>query len=152
VTETDPGLILLVEDDVDDEALMLRALRKLGMRTEVVTARSGEDALDFLFGAGAHAGRDPWAVPRVVLLDLQLPKIDGTEVLRRIRADERTRLFPVVMLTSSREQADIRQCYRMGANSYVRKPVDFAEFSQLVRVLAAYWLLHNERAALGPLP
>jgi len=137
-------IILLVEDNADDEALTLRALRKNNIRNEVVVARDGAEALDYLFGAGAHAGRDINIMPALTLLDLKLPKIDGLEVLRRIRADERTKLLPVVILTSSKEDQDLINGYNLGANSYIRKPVDFAQFTEAVRHLGLYWLILNE--------
>lgn len=136
--------ILLVEDNPDDEALTLRALSKNRLANGVVVARDGADAVDFLFGTGAHAGRDVKDIPEVVLLDLKLPKLDGFEVLRRIRADERTKTLPVVILTSSKEERDIVQGYRDGCNSYVRKPVNFDEFVDAARQLGLYWLLLNE--------
>jgi CheY-like chemotaxis protein len=137
-------VILLVEDNPDDEALTLRALRAAGVRYEVVVARDGVEALDYLFGTGRHAGRDIGLLPQVVLLDLKLPRLDGLEVLRRIRSDERTRLLPVVILTSSTEDRDRIEGYRLGANSYVRKPVDFGQFAEAVRQLGLYWLLLNQ--------
>ena len=137
--------ILLVEDNPDDEALTLRALSKNKLANGVVVARDGAEAVDFLFGTGAHAGRDVDDIPEVVLLDLKLPKLDGFEVLRRIRADERTKTLPVVILTSSKEERDIAQGYRDGCNSYVRKPVNFDEFVDAARQLGLYWLLLNER-------
>ncbi len=137
-------IILLVEDNPDDEALTLRALRHHNVRNEVVVARDGVEALDYLFGTGAHAGRDITIMPEVVLLDLKLPKQDGLEVLRRLRADDRTKLLPVVILTSSNEEQDIIKSYSLGANSYVRKPVDFVQFAEAVRQLKLYWLLLNE--------
>ena len=137
-------MILLVEDNPDDEALTRRALGKNNIQNEVVVARDGAEALDFLFCTGAYAGRDSGAVPEVVLLDLKLPKIDGLEVLRRLRADERTRLLPVVILTSSKEDQDLANGYRLGANSYIRKPVDFEQFVEAVRQLGLYWLVLNE--------
>ncbi|HWP34686.1 MAG TPA: response regulator [Thermodesulfobacteriota bacterium] len=137
-------LILLVEDNPDDEALTLRALKKHNIANEVVVARDGAEALDWLFGTGAHAGRDPRILPEVVLLDLKLPKVDGLEVLARIRADARSRRLPVVILTSSNEERDIVESYDRGANSYVRKPVDFAQFAEAVRQLGLYWLVLNE--------
>ncbi len=136
--------ILLVEDNPDDELLTLRALKKQNITNEVVVARDGEEALDYLFGSGPYAGRDLSVVPQLILLDLKLPKVDGLEVLRRVRADERTRLLPVVILTTSREQQDLLQGYGLGANSYVRKPVDFDQFAEAVRQLGLYWLLLNE--------
>jgi two-component system, response regulator len=136
--------ILLVEDDHDDETLTLRALRKSGVRHALVVARDGVEALDYLFGTGRHAGRDLGLMPLVVLLDLKLPRLDGLEVLRRIRADERTRLLPVVILTSSDEERDRLEGYRHGANSYVRKPVDYDRFAEAVRQLGLYWLLLNQ--------
>jgi two-component system, response regulator len=137
-------VILLVEDNPDDELLTLRALRKNGVTGEVMVARDGVEALDYLFGTGAHAGRDTSVMPQLILLDLNLPKIDGLEVLRRLRADERTRLLPVVILTSSREQSDMLEGYGLGANSYVRKPVNFEQFVRAVEQLKLYWLILNE--------
>jgi two-component system, response regulator len=136
--------ILLVEDNPDDEALTLRALNKNKLANGVVVARDGAEAVDFLFGTGAHAGRDVNDLPQIVLLDLKLPKLDGFEVLRRIRADERTKVLPVVILTSSKEERDVAQGYRDGCNSYVRKPVNFDEFVEAARQLGLYWLLINE--------
>ncbi len=137
-------IILLVEDNPDDEALTLRALKKNNIKNEVVVARDGVEALDYLLGAGKHAGRNVNDLPQVVLLDLKLPKVDGLEVLRRIRADERTKLLPVVILTSSKEDQDVIAGYRLGANSYVRKPVSFDEFLEAARALGLYWLLLNQ--------
>ena len=137
-------VILLVEDNPDDEALTHRALKKNNIGNEVVVARDGAEALDYLFGTGAYEGRDTSIVPQVVLLDLKLPKVDGLEVLRRLRAGERTKLLPVVVLTSSREQQDLVDSYDYGANSYIRKPVDFAQFVEAVRQLGLYWLVLNE--------
>lgn len=137
-------VILLVEDNADDEALTLRSLRQNNIQNEVVVARDGVEALDFLFGTGKHADRDVRVLPQVVLLDLKLPRVDGLEVLKRIRADERTRLLPVVILTSSNEEQDLVNGYGLGANSYVRKPVDFGRFSEAVRQLGLYWLILNE--------
>ena len=136
--------ILLVEDNPGDEALTLRALKKNNIRDEVVVARDGVEALDYLFGTGTHAGRDPADLPQVMLLDLKLPRLDGLEVLKRVRGDERTRRLPVVILTSSREESDMVRGYDLGANSYVRKPVDFTEFLESVRQLGLYWLILNE--------
>ncbi len=140
----EPKIILLIEDNPDDETLTLRALKNHNIRNEVVVARDGVEALDYLFGMGSHAGRDTRVMPQLVLLDLKLPKVDGLEVLRRIRADERTRLLPVVILTSSGEERDLVEGYSLGANSYVRKPVDFLQFSRAVQQLGLYWLLLNE--------
>lgn len=137
-------VILLVEDSQRDEELALRALRKNNIKNEVVLARDGAEALDYLFGTGAHAGRNTAELPAVVLLDIKLPRIDGLEVLRRLRADERTELLPVVILTSSNEEKDRLEGYISGANSYVRKPIDFSEFAEVVRQLGLYWLLLNE--------
>jgi CheY-like chemotaxis protein len=137
-------MILLIEDNPDDEALTLRALTKNNIQNEVVVAHDGVEALDFLFGTGLHAGRDLSVVPKVILLDLKLPKIDGLEVLRRLRADKRTQLLPVVILTSSIEDQDRLSGYNLGANSYIRKPVDFGEFVEAVRQLGLYWLILNE--------
>jgi len=140
-------LILLVEDNKDDEDLTLRALKKSHIANEIVVVRDGAQAIDFLFGTGAHAGRDLSILPQVVLLDLNLPKLNGLDVLRRIRADERTRLLPVVVLTSSKEDEDIINSYALGANSYVRKPVDFKQFVDAVGSLGLYWVLWNQPAA-----
>jgi len=137
--------ILLVEDNADDEALTLRALKKSNILNEVAVARDGAEALDYLFAAGAYAGRSASNLPQVVLLDLKLPKVDGLEVLRRLRSDERTKLLPVVILTSSKEETDIINGYEFGCNSYVRKPVDFVEFAESVRQLGLYWLVLNEQ-------
>jgi two-component system response regulator len=137
-------VILLVEDNPDDEALTLHALEKNNINHTIVVARNGAEALDYLFGTGAYAGRDPHDLPLVVLLDLKLPKIDGLEVLRRIREDERTQLLPVVLLTSSNEEEDRLKGYMLGANSYVRKPVDFDEFVRAAGQLGLYWILLNE--------
>jgi len=139
-----PGAILLVEDNPDDEALTVRALKKNNITNDLVVARDGAEALDYLFGTGAHAGRDPQNLPRVVLLDLNLPKVDGLEVLKRVRADPRTRLAPIVVLTSSKEESDMVESYGRGANSYIRKPVDFVQFVEAVRQLGLYWLVLNE--------
>ena len=139
-------MILLVEDNRDDEALTLRALKKNNIKNEVVVARDGVEALDFLMGTGSHAGRDLSVMPQVIFLDLKLPKVDGLEVLRRVRAHERTRLLPIVILTSSNEEQDRINGYGLGANSYVRKPVDFAQFIEAVRQLGLYWLILNEPA------
>ena len=136
--------ILLVEDNPDDEALTLRAFAKNGIPNPVAVARDGVEALDYLFGTGPHEGRAKALLPAVVLLDLKLPRIDGLEVLRRIRAHERTALLPVVVLTTSKEQQDILEAYRLGANSYIRKPVDFERFIQAVGQLGVYWLSLNE--------
>jgi two-component system response regulator len=137
-------VILLVEDNPDDELLTLRALRKNNVLNEVVVARDGVEALDYLFGTGEYAGRDTGVMPQLILLDLKLPKIDGLEVLKRLRADERTRLLPVVILTSSREQQDMLDGYGLGANSYVLKPVNFEQFVQAIEQLKLYWLILNE--------
>ncbi len=142
-------VILLVEDNPDDELLTRRALKKNNIGNEVVVARDGVEALDYLFGTGVHEGRDLSELPQVMLLDLKLPKIDGLGVLRRVRADERTRLLPVVILTSSREQQDLVDGYGCGANSYIRKPVDFAQFIEAVRQLGLYWLVLNETPQSG---
>jgi len=136
--------ILLVEDNPDDADLALRALKKNKILNDVVHARDGVEALDYLFGTGAFQGRNVEDLPAVVLLDLKLPRIDGLEVLRRLRADPRTRITPVVILTSSKEDRDIVEGYSSGANSYIRKPVDFAQFTESVRQLGLYWLVLNE--------
>ncbi len=137
-------VILLVEDNPDDEALTLRAFKKNNIKNSVVVAHDGAEALDYLFGAGRHGGRDVTDLPQVMLLDLKLPKVDGLEVLRRVRETEHTRLLPVVILTSSREEQDLIAGYRLGCNSYVRKPVNFDEFVEAARQLGLYWLVLNE--------
>lgn len=137
-------VILLVEDNPDDEALTVRALKKSNVVNEVVVAHDGVEALDYLFGEGVYAGRDVTQMPQVVLLDLKLPKLDGLGVLRRLRADLRTRLLPVVILTSSNEGQDRVNGYGLGANSYVRKPVDFDQFVIAATQLGLYWLVLNE--------
>lgn len=139
-----PKIILLVEDNPDDEALTLRALKKNNILNEVIVAHDGAEALDFLFATGSYTGRDIHIMPQIILLDLKLPKIDGLEVLRRLRADSRTKLLPTIILTSSSEETDIINGYNLGANSYVRKPVDFAQFVEAVRQLGLYWLVLNE--------
>jgi len=136
--------ILLVEDNPDDEALTLRALKKNNIMNEVVVARDGAEALDYLFSRGAQTNRDPRKQPAITLLDLKLPKVDGLEVLRQIRANPSTQLLPVVILTSSKEEQDLINGYRLGANSYIRKPVDFSQFMEAVRSLGLYWLVLNE--------
>jgi two-component system response regulator len=139
-------IILQVEDNPDDVELTLRAFARSKIAGEIVVARDGEEALDYLFLTGRHADRPPEAVPEVVLLDLNLPKLDGLGVLRRMRADERTRRLPVVVLTSSNEESDVAGSYDLGANSFVRKPVDFGEFVEATRLLGLYWLELNEPA------
>ncbi len=136
--------ILLVEDNPNDVELTLHALKKNKITNYVHIARDGAEALDYLFAAGAYAGRNANQRPKVILLDLKLPKVDGLEVLRRIKADERTRTIPVVVLTSSREERDIVDSYTLGVNSYITKPVDFEQFTEAVRQLGLYWLLLNE--------
>lgn len=138
------AIILLVEDNPDDEVLTLRALRKHNIGNKVYVARDGAEALDFLFCLNQYADRDPHELPQLILLDIKLPKIDGLEVLRRIREDERTSLLPVVILTSSKEQQDLVEAYRNRANSYMRKPVEFTEFAEAVRELGLYWLVLNQ--------
>jgi two-component system response regulator len=136
--------ILLVEDNANDEYLTLRALKKYNVANDVVVARDGVEALDYLFGTGTHTGRDTRETPLVVLLDLKLPRVDGLEVLRRVRGDERTRLLPVVILTSSNEERDVINGYKLGTNSYVQKPVDFTAFMDAVGQLGLYWLMLNQ--------
>jgi len=145
-------IILLVEDNPDDEELTIRALRKNGIANDLVVARDGVQALDYLFGRGEWAGRDMKNMPAVVLLDLKLPRVDGLEVLEKMRADPRTELVPVVVLTSSREEQDILKSYSLRVNSYVRKPVDFTEFTDAVKHLGMYWLLLNEIPPRGAAP
>ena len=137
-------IILLVEDNPDDEELTLRALKHNHISNEVIVVRDGGEALDYLFATGKFTGRDPTQHPQVILLDLKLPKLSGLEVLERVRADERTKLIPVVILTSSSEEEDIINGYKLGANSYVRKPVDFKGFTEAIRQLGLYWMLINE--------
>ena len=137
-------MILLVEDNRDDEALTLRALRKNRITNEVVVVRDGAEALEYVFGTGRYEGRDTTAMPDLILLDLKLPKVDGLEVLRRLRADQGTRSLPVVILTSSAEEQDVLKGYGLGANSYIRKPVDFDEFMEAARQLGVYWLVLNQ--------
>jgi two-component system response regulator len=137
-------MILLVEDKRNDADLALRAFAKSKIVNEIVVVRDGQEALDYLFAMGAHSGRDATRMPQVVLLDLKLPKVDGLEVLRRLRADERTRRLPVVVLTSSKEESDVVSSYDLGANSFIRKPVDFLEFVDAARQLGQYWLTLNE--------
>jgi two-component system response regulator len=136
--------ILLVEDNPDDEELTRIAFKKSHIANDLVVARDGVEALDYLFGTGAYAGRDLGIMPSVILLDLKLPKVDGLEVLRALRANERTRRIPVVVLTSSKEQEDVVESYNLGANSYVRKPVDFTQFMEASKQLGLYWLVLNE--------
>jgi two-component system response regulator len=141
-------IILLVEDNPDDEALTLRALRKNNVENEVIVARDGAEALDFLFCTAAYVDRDPNNIPEVILLDLRLPKVDGLEVLRHIRANERTKLLPVIVLTSSNADQDLVDSYHFGANSYIRKPVDFIQLIGAVRQLGLYLLVLNEATQL----
>lgn len=136
--------ILLIEDNPDDEALTMRAFKKSHLANDVVVARDGVEALDYLFGTGAYEGRDVSDKPHLILLDLKLPRLDGMDVLKRIRSDERVNLIPIVVLTSSREQEDLIRSYALGANSYIRKPVDFNQFVHAVQQLGLYWLVLNE--------
>jgi two-component system, response regulator len=142
-------LILLVEDNPDDVLLTQRAFERSSVPNEIIVAQDGQEALDFLFAEGTHAGRDSGIMPGVVLLDLKLPKVEGLEVLRRLRADPRTRRLPVVVLTSSNEESDLISTYDLGANSFVRKPVDFAAFLEAARQLGLYWLHLNEAPPPG---
>jgi CheY-like chemotaxis protein len=141
---TKDKVILLVEDNPDDEALAIRALKRHHVGNEIIVAHDGVEALDYLFGKGLYEGRDVSLKPSVVLLDLKLPRIDGLEVLRQVREDDRTRLLPVVVLTTSSEEQDLLDSYSLGCNSYIRKPVDFIQFSEAIRQLGMYWLLMNE--------
>ncbi len=143
----DKQTILLVEDNPDDVALTLRAFKKSNILNKVVVANDGAEALDYLFATGKYTGRDTNVMPQLILLDLKLPKLDGMEVLRHMHADNRTKLLPVVILTSSKEEQDVVDGYNLGANSYIRKPVDFSQFSEAIRQLGLYWLVLNE-----PLP
>jgi two-component system response regulator len=136
--------ILLVEDNASDEKLTIRAFKKSNVSNDIVVVRDGAEALEYLFGTGRHDGRDTHILPEIVLLDLKLPRVDGLEVLRQIRADDRTKLLPVVVLTASREEEDVIRSYALGANAYVRKPVDFAEFADAAKTLGLFWLLLNE--------
>jgi len=142
-------IILLIEDNPDDADLTLRALKQHNILNEVVLARDGAEALDYLFGTGTYAGRDTRQVPQLVLLDLNLPKVSGLEVLRRLRDHDRTRFLPVVVLTSSNEEQDLIAAYQNHANSYIRKPVDFVKFAEAVRLLGLYWLVLNELPPMG---
>lgn len=144
----DPIEILLVEDNPNDVELALHALKKNNLTNHIHVVRDGAEALEFLFGSGSYAGREINHAPKVILLDLKLPKVDGMEVLRRIKSDQRTRSIPVVVLTSSREERDIVESYRLGVNSYITKPVDFEQFTEAVRQLGLYWLLLNQPPVL----
>lgn len=146
-----PKVILLVEDNPDDEELTLMALAKNNILNEVVVARDGVEALDYLFGEGPTSFAKRHVMPAIILLDLKLPKVDGLDVLKRIRAEEQTRMLPVVVLTSSREDRDLTESYALGCNSYVRKPVDFAQFVEATRQLGLYWLLLNESPPVKPM-
>ena len=147
----DQRVILLVEDNADDEALTLRALKSHNILNPVVVARDGSEALDYLFARGAHAGRNPLELPAVMLLDLRLPKVEGLEVLRQVRANDVTRLLPIVILTSSKEDQDLVDGYRFGCNSYIRKPVSFEQFRSTVQQLGLYWLVVNQAPPLPSL-
>lgn len=137
-------VLLIVEDNPTDEKLTVRAFTKHNIANQIVVVRDGAEALDYMFGTGPYAGRDVRVLPAVILLDLRLPRVEGLEVLRRIRDDERTTLVPVVILTASKEEEDVLRSYQLGANAYVRKPVDFAEFAEAARTLGLFWLLMNE--------
>jgi len=137
-------IILLVEDNASDEALTLRALKKSNIVNQVIVARDGVEALDYLFATGSYAGRDPEVMPQLILLDLKLPKVNGLQVLQRLRQDDRTRRLPVVIFTSSNEEEDLLNSYNLGANSYVRKPVEFEQFLEATRQLGLYWLVLNQ--------
>ena len=140
----DSKAILLVEDNQADEDLAILALKKNKFRNDVVVARDGAEALDYLFGTGSYASKEAPRLPAMILLDLKLPKISGLEVLKRVRSDERTKLVPIVILTSSKEEVDLISGYSLGANSYIRKPVDFKEFNEVIRQMGSYWLAINE--------
>lgn len=147
-TETNPVEILLVEDSAEDLELTLRALRKANLANHIEIARDGAEAIDFIFGEGIHASRDITDVPKLILLDLKLPRVDGLEVLKRIKCDPRTSHIPIVVLTSSKEQNDVTESYRLGVNSYIVKPVNFEGFTAAVQDLGMYWLLLNQPPAL----
>jgi len=138
-------LILLVEDNPTDEALVLRAFKKYNLSAKIIVVRDGAEAVDFIFCQGAYKDRDPRDIPQLILLDMKLPKLSGLEVLRQIRANEHTRLLPVIMLTSSKEEQDLMESYRSGANSYVRKPIEYDQFLEAIRELSLYWLKVNEQ-------
>ncbi len=144
ITDSESKSILLVEDNPDDVELTLRALNKHNITNGIVVVNDGAEALEYIFGTGEYAGRDISIMPVVIILDLKLPKVDGLEVLRRLRSDDRTKFVPVVILTTSNEEKDLAQSYTNGANSYIRKPVDFEQFSEAVRQLKMYWVLLNE--------
>jgi len=137
--------ILLVEDNADDEALTIRAFSKNNIRNPIVVARDGQEALDQLYGTGSYANRENYQRPALILLDIKLPKLNGIEVLRHIRANAQTKLIPVVMMTTSKEEDDLVKSYSLGANSYIRKPVDFQQFLEVVRQVGIYWLMLNEQ-------
>ena len=143
-----PKLILLVEDNASDEKLALLAFKRCGVPCEIAVARDGVDALDYLFATGAYQGRDPMALPALILLDLKLPRISGLEVLRRVRAVPETQLLPVVILTASRQDEDLIRAYSLGVNAYLRKPVDFSEFQEIAKALGTFWLRFNEAAPI----
>jgi two-component system response regulator len=136
--------ILLVEDNMNDAELTIRALKKKNLANRLIHLKDGAEAIDFIFGQGEYAGRDVLNAPKVILLDLKMPKVNGIEVLARVRGDERTRKIPIVVLTSSKEDPDVNECYRLGANSYIVKPVEFDNFLQAVSELGLYWLLLNQ--------
>ena len=140
----DEKIILLVEDNADDEELTIRTLQKNHLKNKIVVVRDGVEALDYLFGTGEYSDRDLSVSPVLIMLDIKLPKLNGLEVLKKIKSDSRTSIVPVVMLTSSDEEKDLIESYQLGANSYVRKPVDFSEFQKSIRQLALYWVLLNE--------
>ena len=142
--EMEKKVIFLIEDNSDDEALTVRALKKGNIVNEIIVARDGKEAVDYLFGDGDYSNRDMSIMPQLIILDLKLPKIDGLEVLRQIRSNEKTKLLPVVILTSSNEEKDLIDSYTLGANSYVQKPVDFDQFIKAARKLKLYWLVLNE--------
>jgi two-component system response regulator len=148
----DSPVVLLVDDDSNDEELARVALERAGIEHRLLVMRDGAEALDWLFGRGQHVGRDPALKPRVVLLDLKLPKVSGLEVVEALRKDERTRLLPIVVFTSSNEERDLKESYRLGANAYVRKPIDFGEYKKLLADVSTFWLVHNQPPANGNAP
>ena len=148
----DTPVVLLVDDDSNDEELARVALKRAGIDHRLMVVRDGAEAIDWLLRQGQHVGRDPALKPRLVLLDLKLPKVSGLEVVEALRKDERTRLLPIVVFTSSNEERDLKESYRLGANAYVRKPIDFGEYKKLLADVSTFWLVHNQQLANGKAP